>query len=56
MVRMTANYEQLAMRFVELLNDRATRSGQMVSRWTDMASTWRRIFIETVHAFLDELA
>jgi hypothetical protein len=56
MVMRTANYEQLAMRFVELLNDRATRSGQMVSRWTVMASTWRRIFIETVHAFLDELA
>jgi hypothetical protein len=55
MVRMTANYEQLAMRFVELLADRATRSGQTVSRWTGMASTWRRILIETVHAFLDEL-
>jgi hypothetical protein len=39
MVIRTANYEQLAMRFVELLNDRATRSGQTVSRWTVMAST-----------------
>ncbi len=55
MLRMTANYEQLAMRFVELLADRAMRSGQTVSRWAGMASTWRRILIETVHAFLDEL-
>ena len=55
MVRMTASYEQLAMRFVELLNDRATRGGQTVSSWTGMASTWRRVFTETVHAFLNEL-
>jgi hypothetical protein len=53
--RMTANNEQLAFRFVELLADKAMRNGQAVPRWTTLPSAWRRIYTETVAASLEGL-
>jgi hypothetical protein len=44
------------MRFVELLAQSATRNGQSASRWTAMNPAWRRVFIEAVRAFLDEIS
>jgi hypothetical protein len=52
---MSASNEQLAMRFVELLTQSAARNGQSAFRWTTMNPAWRRVFIETVPAFLDEI-
>ncbi len=51
---MATNNEPLAMRFVELLAERALRNGQTVSRWTNLPAAWRRIFTEVVAEFLDE--
>jgi hypothetical protein len=53
---MSTGNEQLAMRFVELLAQSATRNGQSPLRWTTMNPAWRRVFIETVPAFLDEIS
>jgi hypothetical protein len=53
---MSASNEQLAMRFVELLAQSATRNGQSASRWTAMNPAWRRVFMETIPAFLDEVS
>jgi hypothetical protein len=44
------------MRFVELLAQNSTRYGQSALRWTTMSPAWRRVFIETVPAFLDEIS
>jgi hypothetical protein len=52
---MSASNEQLAMRFVESLTQSAARNGQSAFRWTTMNPAWRRVFIETVPAFLDEI-
>jgi len=53
---MSASNEQLAMRFVELLAQSAARNGQGASRWTTMNPAWRRVFVEAVPAFLDEIS
>jgi hypothetical protein len=52
---MTANNEQLAFRFVELLADKAMHNGQAVPRWITLPPAWRRIYTETVAAFLEGL-
>jgi hypothetical protein len=52
---MKASNEQLATRFVELLAEKAMRNGLTVPRWSTSPANWRRIWIETVPAFLEEL-
>jgi hypothetical protein len=52
---MSNSNEELAMRFVELLVERASRNGQTVSRWTNLTPAWRRIFCEAVPEFLNQL-
>jgi hypothetical protein len=52
---MAANNEQLAICFVELLVERANRNGQALSHWAKLTPAWRRIFSETIAAFLDEV-
>jgi hypothetical protein len=47
--------EKLAMRFVDLLAEKALRNGQPISRWSNMSLAWQRTFLETMPAFLDEL-
>jgi hypothetical protein len=47
--------EKLAMRFVDLLADKAVRNGQPISRWNNLSLAWRHTFVETVPAFLEEL-
>jgi hypothetical protein len=47
--------EKLAMRFVELLAEKAIRNGQPISHWGNMSPAWQRTFVETVPAFLEEL-
>jgi hypothetical protein len=53
---MSASNEQLAMRFVELLTQSAARNGQSALQWTTMNPAWRRVFMETIPAFLDEIS
>jgi hypothetical protein len=55
MEAMSMSNEQLATRFVEILSERATRNGLTVPRWSTLPANWRRIWIETVPAFLEEL-
>jgi hypothetical protein len=52
---MNSREEKLAMRFVDLLAEKALRGGQTVWRWNNMSPSWRGIFIEAVPAFLEEL-
>jgi hypothetical protein len=52
---MSTTNEQLANRFVEILAERANRNGLTVPRWATLPANWRRIWIETVPAFLEEL-
>jgi hypothetical protein len=52
---MIANNEKLAIRFVDLLAERADWDGQRAPRWDSLSSAWRRILIETIAAFLAEL-
>jgi hypothetical protein len=47
--------ERLAMRFVDLLAEKAVRNGRPISRWGNMSPPWQRAFLETVPAFLEEL-
>ena len=53
---MSVSNEQLAIRFVELLTQSATRNGLSALRWTTMNPAWRRVFIEAVPAFLGEIS
>jgi hypothetical protein len=55
MATMKASNEQLATRFVELLAEKALRNGLTVPRWSTVPANWRRIWVETVPAFLEEL-
>jgi hypothetical protein len=52
---MAANNERLAIRFIELLVERASSYGQVLSHWAKLTPAWRRIFSETIGAFLDEV-
>jgi hypothetical protein len=52
---MSANNEQLAFHFVELLADKAMHNGQAVPRWITLPPAWRRIYAETVAVFLEGL-
>src|SRR2546423_5287206 len=52
---MSMSNEQLATRFVEILAERASRNGLTVPRWSTLPANWRRVWIETVPAFLEEL-
>jgi hypothetical protein len=52
---MAASDEQRAMRFVELLANRAASSGLSAWRWVTLNIGWRRVFIDTVSTFLDEI-
>jgi hypothetical protein len=45
----------LAIRFVERLVERASSNGQALSHWAKLTPAWRRIFSETIAAFLDEV-
>jgi hypothetical protein len=47
--------EELAMRFVDLLAEKAVRNGRPISGWNNMSPGWRRTFVETVPAFLEKL-
>jgi hypothetical protein len=52
---MNTSDEQLTIRFVELLAEKARSNGQPVSNWAAMPSNWRRVFSETVPAFLRQI-
>ena len=52
---MSSKKEQLVIRFVELLVEKAMRNGQTISSWTTMLPAWRRIFSETVPEFLETI-
>jgi hypothetical protein len=52
---MAASNEQLTVRFVELLVEKAMRNGQRVPGWTGLSAIWQRIWAETVTAFLEGL-
>jgi hypothetical protein len=52
---MNSTDEQLTIRFVELLAEKARSNGQPVSNWAAMPSNWRRVFAETVPAFLRQI-
>jgi hypothetical protein len=52
---MAAVNERLAIRFIELLVERASSNGQVLSHWAKLTPAWRRIFSETIAAFLDEV-
>jgi hypothetical protein len=48
------NKFQLAARFVELLADRAMRTGHVAPSWEKLPPAWKSIFAATVLAFLEE--
>src|SRR5260370_17668875 len=52
---MIASNERLAMRFVELFAEKAMRNGQTLPRWIALPRAWRRVWTETVPAFLQEI-
>jgi hypothetical protein len=52
---MIANEEKLAIRFVNLLAERADWSGQRVPHWANLSGDWRWIMAETISDFLAEL-
>jgi hypothetical protein len=52
---MNSSDEQLTIRFVELLAEKARSKGQTVSNWAAMPANWRRVFAETVPAFLRQI-
>jgi hypothetical protein len=52
---MAANKERLTIHFIELLVERASSHGQALSTWAKLTPAWRRIFSETIAAFLDEV-
>jgi hypothetical protein len=52
---MAANNERLTIRFVELLVERASSHGQVLTHWAKLTPAWRRIFSEAIAAFLDEV-
>jgi hypothetical protein len=52
---MISNNERLTLRFIELLVERAASNGQTVSRWARLTPAWRRVFSETIAAFLGEV-
>jgi hypothetical protein len=52
---MAGNAERRAMRFVELLANQAAKSGFNAWRWITLNAGWRRVFIETVSIFLNEI-
>jgi hypothetical protein len=52
---MIVSNERLAFRFVELLAEKAMRNGQTAPRWITLPLEWRRVWTETIPAFLQEI-
>jgi hypothetical protein len=52
---MTSDDEKLAIRFVNLLAERADWDGKRVPQWANLSGDWRWIVAETLSDFLMEL-